>query len=482
MAKLKKQFSLILICVLIVLFYGFISSLYFSQDDFFHLRVGQTGGSLKEFLDLFSFRSFSERGGIYFYRPIFREGLFNLFYQTFGLNPVPFRIFQLAIHLVNTLLVYKLFRLLTKKEILPLVAALVFGISAANIGVLSYLAGGIQASGMTLFLLTSALLFLMNRKLSAFLFFVLALGSHELAISYPFILAGFILTKEKLGNKFLTRLAKELWPHILVVGLFLYFQVKVIGLPIAETEYGFSFSISRVLNSYVWYLAWSIGLPEMLLDFIGPGLKLNPNLMAFWGNYFKIIFPLFVGLLLLMVVGLRKQLKNKFFWLFTLWFVLGISPVTVLPLHRSTYYLAFSLVGIAGIIGLVFEELYSKRRALGYLLIGSFVALSLTTVFLSKKTFWAITRAKIAKDLILEVKNSYPSLPKGATVYFLNDPDYPVINEDWGGSAKQAKVVLSGSDALILLYRDESLKVLYEGESLESEGKYIFPLVAKIRI
>ena len=295
MPKLKKQFSLILICVLIVLFYGFISSLYFSQDDFFHLRVSQTNGSLKEFLDLFSFRSFSERGGIYFYRPIFREGLFNLFYQTFGFNPVPFRIFQLAIHLVNTLLVYKLFRLLTKKAILPFVAALVFGISAANIGVLSYLAGGIQASGMTLFLLTSAFLFLMNRKLSAFLFFVLALGSHELAISYPLILAGLILTKEKLGNKFFTRLAKELWPYILVVGLFLYFQVKVIGLPIAETEYGFSFSISRVLNSYVWYLAWSIGLPEMLLDFIGPGLKLNPNLMAFWGNYFKIIYNLPIG-------------------------------------------------------------------------------------------------------------------------------------------------------------------------------------------
>src|SRR3990167_637405 len=137
------KFRLIAICLVVLLFYGFVLNLYFAQDDFFHLKVSQTTGTLKEFVNLFSFRSFSERGGIYFYRPIFREGLFNIFYRGFGLNPLPFRFLHLVIHILNTVLVFKLIRLLTKNERVSVVGSLVFGISAANVGVLTYLAGGI---------------------------------------------------------------------------------------------------------------------------------------------------------------------------------------------------------------------------------------------------------------------------------------------------------------------------------------------------
>lgn len=482
MAQIKKYFPLILVCLLVLLFYGFISTLYFSQDDFFHLRVSQTNGSFKDFINLFSFRSFSERGGIYFYRPIFREGLFNIFYRFFGLNPFPFRALQLLIHLINTILVYKLIKFLSKRDRPSIIGSLIFGVSAANVGVLSYLAGGIQASGMTTFLLLSVIYFLKDKKLPAFLFFVLALASHELAVSFPFIVVGLIALKEKLSKKFFTQVIKDVWPYLAVSGIFLYLQAAVIGLPTTEAQYGLSFSISRILNSYSWYFAWSWGIPEMLLDFVGPGLKLNPNLMEFWGSYFKIIFPVFGALILILLLGIKKQLKNKFFWFFVFWFIAGISPVVFLPLHRSTYYLAFSLVGIAGMFGLIFESLYKERKTVAYLLVGCFLALSVMTICLSKKTYWAISRDRIARELIQDTKSIYPSLPKGAVVYFLNDPDYPIINEDWGGSAKQAKVVLSGSDALVLLYEDESLRVLYEGDELKNIEKFVFPVVAKIRI
>src|SRR3990167_6616773 len=153
------KFRLIAICLVVLLFYGFVLNLHFAQYDFFHLKVSQTTGTLKEFINLFSFREFSERGGIYFYRPVFREGLFNIFYRIFGLNPFPFRLTQLLIHLVNIFLVYKLILRITKKTIVSLISSLVFGLSAANIAVLTYLAGGIQASGMTMFLLLSMIYF-----------------------------------------------------------------------------------------------------------------------------------------------------------------------------------------------------------------------------------------------------------------------------------------------------------------------------------
>ena len=483
MVKLnKRRLSLLAICLLVILFYGFVAKLYFAQDDFFHLRVSQTDGSIKEFLNLFSFRSFSDRGGIYFYRPIFREGLFNIFSKIFGLSPFPFRVFQLMIHLANTILVYKLILELFKKEKVALIASLVFGISSANIGILSYLAGGVQASGMTMFLLLSMIYFLKERRNLAFLFFVLGLSSHELAAAYPAILAGLIVLRHKLSNKFLVQLARQVLPYVLVVAVSLYFQAKVIGLPTSEAQYGFNFSFPRIINSYTWYFIWSLGVPEMLLDFVGPGLRLNPNLMIFWGNYFMIIFPLFLTMAVTTFITIIKIIKNKLFWFFALWFVVGTSPVVFLPLHRSTYYLAFSLIGIAGMVALAFDYLFKTRKFLSYLMIGSFIILSVTTVLLSQKTFWAITRAKIARELISDIKDTYPSLPKGATIYFLNDPNYPVINKDWGGSAKQAKVALSGSDALGLLYDDDSLKVLYENDGSIPMGKYIFPIIAKIRI
>lgn len=474
MVKLKRHIPLILVCLFVIFFYTFVIRLYFAQDDFFHLRISQTDGNLREFLGLFSFHSFAERGGIYFYRPIFREGFFNLFYANFGLNPFPFRLFQLAIHLANTVLVYKLVKLLMDKKKISLFASLFFGLSAANVGVLSYLAGGIQATGMTMFLLLAMIYFLSQRRGLAFIFFILGLASHELAVAYPVVLAGMMLVKHKP--------VRQLWPYVLAVGVFLYLQVTIIGLPTSESQYGFSFSPARILNSYLWYFVWSLGIPEMLLDFVGPGLRLNPNLMNFWGSYFKIIFPLFGLLILMLLAGLKPYVKNRIFWFFLFLFTVGITPVVFLPLHRSTYYLAFSLVGIAGVTSMAFDHLYQKRKVLGYLIVGAFIGLNLITIRLSQKTFWAITRSKIAQELIIELKNTYPSLPKGATVYFLNDPEYPVINKDWGGSAKQAKVALSGSDALALLYKDEDIKVVYEGEGAIDAKAYVFPIVAKIRL
>ena len=465
------KFRLIAICLVVLLFYGFVLNLYFAQDDFFHLKVSQTTGTLKEFVNLFSFSEFSERGGIYFYRPVFREGLFNIFYRIFGLNPLPFRLTQLLIHLVNIFLVYKLIFRITRKTNVALISSLVFGLSAANIAVLTYLAGGIQASGMTMFLLLSMIYF-SKFKFIAFLFFVLGLASHELAVVYPLILVGLGIVEHRLKMRFIV-------PYLVTVLVYVFLQVKVIGLPLSEAEYGLSLSLPRILNSYVWYFAWSLSVPEMLLDFVGPGIKLNPNLMTYWGNYFKVIFPLFGAVLILLAIGLKDLIKNKLTWFFIFWFVVGISPVVFLPLHKSTYYLAPVLPAVGGILGLSFNRIYKKKRFLGYLFILAFIILSATTVNLSQTTYWAITRSGIAKNLIVDIKNAYPELPGGAIVYFMNDPDYPVINKEWGGSSKQAMVALSGSDALQLVYKDSSLRVYYEDSGPKPQEPF-FSLRAKI--
>ncbi len=479
---LRKNIWLIFILVLFLSFYFFVPSLYFSQDDFFHLKVSNPSEPRSNLFSLFYFRSYKETG-IYFYRPIFREFLFNIYSKFFGLNPLPFRITQLFIHLINIVLTYILVVKISKDKIVGIIASLFFAISAANVGVLSYLAGGIQASGMTMFALLTLILFWkflesgrLKYSIFSFFFYLLSLASHELAMTLPFIMMSLLILKK--GFEVKNRVSKLL-PFFIASLILLLVEVFFISLPIGEKQYGFSFSPARILNSYVWYFVWSLGMPEMLLDFIGPGIKFNPNLMKFWGDYFKIIFPLFIFISLLLLISLKNLFKQKLFWFFVFWFVVSIAPVVFLPLHRSTYYLALSLPALSGIIGLSFSYFYKWSKSLSYFFIISAVALSFVTILLSQKTYWAITRTRIAKRIILDIRKEYPQIPKGAIIYIKNDPSYLKFSEEWGGTSKQASVILSGSDALQLIYHDPTLKVFYEDLAIP-RGVGVLPFTAKM--
>ena len=109
--------------------------------------------------------------------------------------------------------------------------------------------------------------------------------------------------------------------------------------------------------------------------------------------------------------------------------------------------------------------------------------LSITSAILGRTTYWAATRGKIAGRLVQLVKSKYPSLPQGSAIYFTNDPNYPFISEDWGGTSKQAYFALNGEDALQLLYNDSSLRVYYEdlgGVPVNFPEEKIYTLIAQI--
>lgn len=465
-----------LVGALVFLVYRPLFSLYFSQDDFFHLRISQTDGRLISFLNLFSFKSFEAGGRIYFYRPIFRESLFNIYYSLWGLQALPFRIIQIFIHFINIFLTFIFVKKLTKNRVVASVASAFFALSSANLGVLYYLAGGIQASGASLFILLGLISFLEYLEkgktkfyLLSFISFALSLASHEIAMFFPVLLVGVVYFKTKMSKKNITQFFKY-WPFFLLLVVYFYLDFSVIGLPVQERQYGFNFSPLRIINSYFWYFVWSLGAPEMLLDFVGPGFKLNPNLLKFWGDYFRLIFPLFLISVFFIFLTIKNLIKDKILRLLVFWFIIAVGPVAILPFHRSTYYLAPALPAVGGIVGLVVDKLLKKSKVLASFFLMSLLLLSLVSVRLGDRTYWAITRAKIAEKLLKDIKSNYPTLPKGASVYITNDPNYPFISQDWGGSSKQASIILSGSDALALVYNDETIKVFYEDLHPKPDG------------
>lgn len=453
MAKKIIAFGLILFATLIL--YRQVFGVYFVGDDFFHFKVSQTDGSFLGFIKLFGFYPFSERG-IAFYRPIFREALYNLSYNLWGLNQIPLRTASFLLHFGNVILVYLLFKRLFNSKIAFLTSFL-FAISAANSGALYYLAGGLQTQGAAFFVLATLILF-EKHKILAFLSFILSLMSHELAVAAPFLILGMMLVREKFK-------IKRLLPYLVVLAFYLFLDFKIIGFSDTEAQYGLVFNLKTIANSLFWYSLWSFGLPETLIDFVNPGFSLNPNLMKYWGNLYSVIFPAFFAALISLVLLIflqRKQVKDKKLIFLAFWFVTGLGAVLLLPLHKSTQYLTISLPAFWGMVAYF---LFSKNRIiniLSFLFLASWAILTIYSIKVMGETFWAAQRGRISQRLITDIKSLYPTLPKGAVFYVENDPDYPFIAEDWGGTSKQASLILSREDALQLLYKDSSLKVYYQ--------------------
>ncbi len=462
MAIFKKIFPFLIIYLVVLILYYPVLSTYFSNDDFFHFKVSITDGSLGSFIRLFGFYPFDVRE-IAFYRPVFREVLYNSFYHLFNLNALPFRIFQFAIHFINIYLVFKLIYKIYKNKIVSFFSAFFFGISAANVASFYYLAGGVQAQGATMFILLTLILF-DKYKILSFITFLIAISSHEQAAIIPVLLVGLVLIK----NKFRDSLKEiiKLWPYFLVVGIYMFLNLKVIGYSSGETQYHLIFNLKTIINSLVWYASWALGVPETLIDFVGPGLKLNPTLMRYWGNYFVIIFSTLAISILLISINLlhlflhsKEVLKDKRLWFFVIWFPLILLPVLFLPQHKSTYYLYPALPAFWAAIGIISSNASKKSFII---LCTCLLVLSSTSAILGRTTYWAAGRGKLAQKIINEVKEKYTSLPKGSAIYFTNDPSYPFISNEWKGSSNQAYFALNGEDALQLIYKDNSLRIFYE--------------------
>lgn len=499
---LKKIFPFLLIILFTILLYYPALNTYFSHDDFFHFKVSQAGDKPGGYLYFLGFHPYAERG-IAFYRPLFREYLYGPFYTLFGLNHFPFRTLSFTIHFINIYLVYCLLHRLFKSKPIAFIVAFFFAITAANVATLYYLAGGIQTQGATLFILLSLIFFLRHQinktRYSAWLpfaTFIFGISCHEQAAIVPILLAGIVLIQNKTESK-LKGIVK-LWPYFLITYVYLFLNVKVIGYSSSETQYQMVINLKTTLQTFLWYSVWAIGLPETFVDFLLPGFKLNPNLMKYWGDYYRIIFPVFfvslsiiIYLTLLLLIKDRGKIFNKRFIFLLFWFPLGILPFLFLPSHKSTHYLYPSLPAFWGILGYLIINAYqkfvrhknNKIKPLIAILLIALTLLSATSAILGRSTYWAAQRGKLASNLISQVMSKYPRLPKAAIIYIKNDPDYPYISEGWGGSSKQAYFALNGQDALQLLYKDPKLKVIYEDLGNippELVGKIVYQIEAKI--
>jgi hypothetical protein len=474
----------IIVAIFLALYYPIFNH-YFSQEDFLFLNVVKDVKTFSDFINLFSFSDMVQKG-YSFYRPFFQEGYYFLGYKIFGLNYVGYRFIAVVLHFLCVIAVYITFKRFLKNNFISFFATLFYAVSNSQIGTLFYPSGGVPLSGATLFLLLFINIYskYLETKIIllwvlAFLCFMISMVSHEIIVG---VLVFSLVSLELYSmRKFSWRGIKELVlrviPPMIVLVLYLYVDLFKIGV-VFDVSYSPDFSLHKLLNTIFWYIGYAFGLPEMLVDFVGPGLNINPNLMLYWGNYFKFIIPLFLFVVITfffsaiyLFIKNRKAYLNPFLLFFLVWFIAALSPVLFLPWHKFLYYLNHSLIGFYGAVFIIIYETYlllkKSHLKLAKLYVFMFIIflllLNIISIKNSEITYWSIGRSKVAKNLLEKFTRKYPSLPKGAVIYWENDPNYAII-KNWGNSSTQAYYALSvaGRDALQLIYNDNSLKVYYE--------------------
>ena len=200
-----------------------------------------------------------------------------------------------------------------------------------------------------------------------------------------------------------------MFPFVIVLVLYFVFRSYSYGFASGDT-YVWDFSLKKIANTIIWYVVWSLNLPEALVDFVGPGLNVNPNLWLYWSKQIMPILILFglecvflISLLskALLIKNQKERLKINIVSVFCImWFLTSLAPVVFLPFHKFTFYLTLPLIGVVLRISyLLVESKYSNLVICIFLLI--WTSLSVLTIQHTINTNWITQGEKISKNIYI---------------------------------------------------------------------------------
>lgn len=425
-------------------FDGFLT--YFHQDDFIQMWYSQTFKQLTDAFNIFQKAAFP------FYRPIPTQLYFFIGQKIFGFNPLGYHIFNFLLFSINVILVFQLIKTLTKKINAAIIGTLIFAVNSTHFAPL-YAAAYAHELFFVFFGVLMALSFCKNKYLHAMIFFTLALMSKETAVVLPGIIAlVYMFTTRQVSLK---KLVKILIPYTVILLIYLWAHFAYYGIP---ESLSYKFILGKpTLNAFVWYFAWSLSAPNIFIDFLERGFHIRPvfyEVAGLSGHIFVIAFPILLFFLFVVAYhGAKNNGKTMMFGF--IWFVVGLIPILIFPLHKLAIEQAFSLVGVALVIGVLIAK---SPRFLQIVIIALYLVVAVNSIFLSRHTHWIVRSAVQAKNVFDYIKKNKIQINENSVIYFKNGqvkiPAY--------GSSKQLYLALGEGKALPLMLRRPQLKVYFE--------------------
>ena len=461
-------------------------SLFFTHDDFFHFKIAQVS-STKDFLNFFSPTHAPENWA--HYRPLTTQVFYAIGRYFFNFHPFPMRLLSFSFFVLTIILIKKIISLLTEDDFLALISSFFYATSATNFSKIYFLAT--QELGLAVFFLLSTLFFIKfllkknkNYYWLALLTFVISLTAKETAAVLPAILlltSVFLKNAKKTTVKFSTTIL-YLIPFSIILAIYSYLHIFKYGLP-KGNSYIYDFS-PRILNTTFWYLLWSLNIPEMLVDFVGPGFHFLPALFKYYSNEIIPILTVFIlQSLLLFLSAIILFFKRNFYVksvIFSIiWFMITLFPVIFLPWHKFTIYLTLPMFSISFFLALVAKGLKQIKSTWSNILIITFSLvfsiLSIMTSRLTYKTNWIVQGAKTAKRVNLYLQQELKNKENIKEIVFYDTPEDE--NLPWKPS-QVLKTVLSDNNFFEVFYNGKP-KAVYT--NTKPKKKYKNQLLLKAR-
>lgn len=385
---------------LFLLFFGitlnlFVLKLGFALDDYSQIVNFSLVHNLEN-IPKFFFGSLSlpnSTFGIFggFYKPIFYSVLSVLYFLGNG-KPFIFHFFQLALFVLNSILVFFLF----SKKIKPTYAlffSLVFLFHPVNESMATYISD-LQENLFFFFGMLSLLVLIknpfkgnINYLISGFLIF-LSLLSKETGILFAIIILVY-------SNLFIKNQARKVFISIFIFSA-IYFVLRVIAstnhiLVLTSSPIISLDTISRILlipQVISFYLKQLI-VVSLEIPTVNSFLQAtSADIIFSW-----IIFAVFIFTTAYLMV---LHFKNKSYWkfLFLLWFLLGLAfhsqifPLEVIVERRWLY---FPIVGILGYLAVTVSDLnWKKQRRIKFLinLFGILILIGFIIISLKMHIAW----------------------------------------------------------------------------------------------
>lgn len=373
----KKNYFVVLLIIIGFLVYA--NSLFngFVWDDEEQILNNTLVHSIKNLPLFFKGGTFNTGGtgsltGVY-YRPLMVT-FFSFLYQLFGPTPFVFHFFQIALHVVNTLLVFFLLtRLLDSKNNpqLPFFLALIFLVHPANVETVAYISA-VQDVFYVFFGLLALYLIIKGGKTfrtavlaSSALF--LALLAKEVAFIFMLLISVYHFLFKKMG------FVNYLVFFILITVAYLVMRFGLAS--VFFTPYHFAPIVQMSLSQRILMLP-AIFFYYLQLFLFPKSLAVMQHWVIKDFNFINFYFPL---LILVLFFSLNFfylfKTRNKLFLFFFLWFILGLFPyLQLFPLdmtvaERWFYFPMIGLLGMIGIIILNIKYQILKRVAIVFSLI-----------------------------------------------------------------------------------------------------------------
>lgn len=432
------------------LFYGF------SQDDFIHLSAVQIS-SFNEFLNFFN--PFYQFPDMFFFRPLSTQLYFFINYQLFGLNPLPFHLAGLLLHLLNISLVYKVTRLIWGRKIAAISAGL-FGLSAVHFLSLYYISA-FQQLLRTCFMLLSIIFFIYfqftkqikNLGLSL-VFFITSLLSKETGIILPllFIPIEALRNQPKPLSTLIYPILKASWPFYGITAVYLIIKLAGFQTLFNQGGYGLDFSLTQVFSNLKWYGLWLLGFPEIINTY--PSIKI-PSIIQFTKDYtysLPLTISLAISLLITAFFTFRKILRlKKPLALSAALMVIPLLPVVFLKDHIYPHYLDLSLLGFLPVFVYINMAHQSKLKFLGVAAILGFILAQVYSLPISQTTHWATNRSEAAKTYHQILTSQLIGQSGTSAIEFIGTKQ----------QVKELSVILAKNYAIKIWFPDKNYQVKY---------------------